>query len=173
MGWWFISMEASRLLFLSGDFITALVGDLGNVPDSSDMFTILSTSAAMRWETDLKKLVGKVSKQHVEEFKFWEFLTSSWAPLSLLQVFPNVELLVIKKICFPWFNNFTFEKGCKVIALVERSSDVNCDGGVSSRQLRKGVYTSVYMSTDDFIEKDGPASHISAIKVWSASLWIS
>ena len=31
-------------------------------PDSNDTFTILSTSAAKWWKTDLKKLVGKVPK---------------------------------------------------------------------------------------------------------------
>lgn len=38
------------------------------MPDSSDTFNILSTSAA--FQTDLKRLVGKVSKQHVEELRF-------------------------------------------------------------------------------------------------------
>lgn len=41
-----------------------------NVPDSNDTFTILSTSAAKWWKSDLKKLIGKVSKQHVEDLIF-------------------------------------------------------------------------------------------------------
>lgn len=60
-------METSRIFFLSRGFITAVFRDLRNEPDSSDTFTILRMSIALRWKLDLEKLVR--TKQHVE-FRF-------------------------------------------------------------------------------------------------------
>ena len=42
----------------------------GKVPDKSDVLTIFGISIFIKAKTVLKKLVGKVSKQHVDKFRF-------------------------------------------------------------------------------------------------------
>lgn len=46
----------------------AVLRDLGKVPNKRDPLTLSSTSVSMEEKTVLKKLVGKVFKQHVDQF---------------------------------------------------------------------------------------------------------
>ena len=43
---------------------------MGNMPVSNKVLIIKSTSVAIRWSTDLKKLVGRMSSSDVEELGF-------------------------------------------------------------------------------------------------------
>uniref|UniRef100_A0A3P9DG09 C1q domain-containing protein n=1 Tax=Maylandia zebra TaxID=106582 RepID=A0A3P9DG09_9CICH len=58
----------SRLSFFSIGLITAVFSDSGNTPDNKEKLTICNRSDSKVFETFLKKLVGRTSKQQEEEF---------------------------------------------------------------------------------------------------------
>ena len=80
--------ERSKLPLSRRSFTAAVFGDLGKVPDKSDVLTIFRTSVSREAKTVLKKLVAKVSKQNVDEFRF---LSISSRVLALMRL--NVDKL--------------------------------------------------------------------------------
>lgn len=75
-----VNTEGSRwLYFLGKGLTTAVFRYFGKMPDESESLTLFSTSISKQLKTLLKKLVGRVSKQQVDEFIKKHYILQSFS----------------------------------------------------------------------------------------------